>query len=388
MQDTLRSTERSYATRPNSRASHRSVSPYPLSYVPEGPFLPNSGPGLRQYRQDEARRARQRSAIPFIKTGSAPGSSQDHNSHVPTERPRGSFESFYTGEHREFPIERLVEFTDSPSSGVLSSYHISTPSALPSGTIMRQDTDYGPRTNDPARGNGGVYRPRVPEQRSRSESDNWRYANSIQQVYSSPPRLTPMRRGFSDSPISGTTSIPNGYPPTRSSRLASVPDLRQVQWGGENVAQFERPQRLPTLLGSFPEDESPPRRTLEQDDPLRESENGARSRTVQPQQLQEQLAPLRRAFAEPPASAPVASSRISPMASVFPRLSSIFGRHSRFLIRDMPEDMSEGEEYADSEVPPAYESLTPRRGPSQTSQQSRDNVRPLPLPTTPSPASS
>ena len=388
MQDTLRSTERGYATRPNSRASHRSVSPYPLSYVPESPFLPDSGPGLKQYRQDEARRTRQRSAIPLIKTGSAPESSQGHNSHISTERPRGSFESFYThGEHREFPIERPVEFTDSPSSGMLSPYHISTPSALPSGTIIRQDADYGPRTNDPARDNGGFYRPRVPEQRSRSESDNWRYANSIQQVYSSPPRLTPMRRGFSDSPISGT-STPNGYPPTRSSRLASVPDLRQVQWGGENVAQFERPQRLPALLRSLPEDESPPRRTIDQDEPLREREHRARPRTVQPQQSQEQLTPLRRTFAEPPASAPVAASRISPMGSVFPRLSSILGRHSRFLIRDMPEDMSEGGGSPDSEVPPAYESLTPRRGPSQASQQNRDSVRPLPLPITPSPASS
>jgi hypothetical protein len=388
MQDTLRSTQRSYATRPNSSASHRSVSPYPISYAAEASSLPDSGPGLKQYRQDETRRARQeartRPAIPLIRTGSPAGSNQDHNPHNPT---RGSFESIYThGEHREFPLEQpRVEFTDSPSTGMLSPYHsagISTQSALPSATIMRRsDADHSPRTNDPAR-ESGVYRSRGPEQRSRSASDNWRYANSTQQVSSSPPRLTPMRRGFSDSPISGTTSTQNAYVPTRSSRLASVPDPRQVQWGAEIEPQFERPQRLPAPLGSLPEDESP-HRTLEQGSPPREREHRSRPRTVQHQQSQERLSPLRRTFAQPPASAPVVTTRTSPIASVFPRLSSILGRHSRFLVRDIPEDVSEGEGYSDSEVPPAYDSLTPRRGPSQASQQARSSVRPLP---TPSPA--
>jgi hypothetical protein len=153
--------------------------------------------------------------------------------------------------------------------------------------MRRADVDYSPRTNDPARASGGIYPPRGLEQRSRSESDNWRYTNSVQQVSSS-----------------------------------------------------------------------------------------------------ERLAPLRRAFAEPPASAPVVATRTSPIGSVFPRLSAILSRHSRFLVRDIPEDVREGEGYSDSEVPPAYESLTPRRGPSQASQQARSSVRPLPQPTIPSPASS
>ena len=392
MQDTLRSTQRSYATRPNSSASHRSVSPYPFPYAAEASSLPDSGPGLKQYRQDETRRARQeartRPAIPLIRTGSPAGSNQDHNPHNPTEIPRGSFESIYThGEHREVPLEQpRIQFTDSPSSGMLSPYRsagISTQSALPSATIMRRsDADHSSRTNDPAR--ESVYRPRGLEQRSRSESDNWRYANSVQQVSSSPPRLTPMRRGFSDSPTSGTTSIQNAYVPTRSSRLASVPDLRQVQWGAGIEPQFERPQRLPAPLGSLPEDESP-HRTLDQGSPPREREHRSHPRRVQHQQSQERLSPLRRTFAQPPASAPVATTRTSPIASAFPRLSSILGRHSRFLVRDIPEDVSEGEGYSDSEVPPAYDSLTPRRGPSQVSQQARSSVRPLPLPT-PSPA--
>ncbi|KIM46781.1 hypothetical protein M413DRAFT_23136 [Hebeloma cylindrosporum] len=385
MQDTLRSTERSYATRPISSASHRSVSPYPFSYVPE---IPDS----KQYRRDETQRAgqeaRTRPAIPLIRTGSLPGSNQDHNSHSPIERPRGSFESFYTqGGHRELSVERpRVEFTDSPSSGMLSPYYsagISTQSALPSATIMRQaDAAYSPRTNDPAR--DSAYRPRGLEHRSRSESDNGRYTNSVQQVSSSPPRLTPVRRGFSDSPSSGTTSSQSAYVPMRSSRLASVPDLRQVQWEAETAAQFERPRLLLAPLGSLPEDEGL-HRALEQGSPPREREHRSRPRTVQPQQSQERLSPLRRAFAEPPASAPIAATRTSPMASVFPRLSSILAQHSRFLIRDVPEDVSEGDGYSDSEVPPAYESLTPRRGPSQASQQHRSSVRPLPVPTTPSP---
>lgn len=236
---------------------------------------------------------------------------------------------------------------------------------LPSATGKRRTGRDSPRTRDPPLTAGdsvGMYPSRGLGQRSRSESDNLRYTTSGQHIHiSSPSRLTPMRRGYSDSPTGQSSSAPI----TRSSRLApaSVPDIRQM-------AEIEGQRRVP-----LPEGASPPRRTREQRSSPQDIDP---SRTVQPQT--QKLVPLRRAVDEDPTSVPV---RTTSMGSVLPRLSTILARHSRFFVREISTDVNG---YPD-ERPPSYESLSPRRGLSQVSQQARGNVRPLPLPESPDPGS-
>jgi len=371
MQDTPPSTQR---TRPLSVASHRSVSPYP--YTPVSP-RPDSGAGLKQHRQNEARRARQETRTPPVVTirnaTPSPGP-QDQEPRSSTDRRSESFESFYTyGEPRGTLVQqRHVQFTDSPTSGTLSPYQTAsttfTQSTQPSGSGTRRSGTDSPRTRDPALTadeSVGTYPSRG--QRSRSESDNRKYTNSGQHI-SSPSRLMPMRRGYSESPI-GQSSY------ARSPRLApaSIPDIRQIV---EIEGQSQR--RAPASLAALPPGAGPPRRTREQRSSPQEIDPDP-SQTVQSQA--QRLVPLRRAVEEDPTSVPI---RTSSMVSVLPRLSSILGRHSRFHFRDVSADVNG---YLD-ERPPSYESLSPRRGLSQASQQAQGNVRPSLLPESPNPASS
>ncbi|CAA7267297.1 unnamed protein product [Cyclocybe aegerita] len=186
----------------------------------------------------------------------------------------------------------------------------------------------------------------------------------------------PVRRGFSESSSSRdapAVQIHHAYQLLQSSGMTSVSEasprgVRREAETQQTVQPYQRPPLV--LVGMRPADNTPPS-TGSVDSQRSQSPPCIDPSLADnaPLSTHTRLTPVRRTFVcEPPASAPASLSRTpsSPLANLFPRLTSIWRRGSR----DMPEDVGEDED----DVPPAYHTLSAR----QSSAISPRSGRPLP----------
>ncbi|KDR80180.1 hypothetical protein GALMADRAFT_136709 [Galerina marginata CBS 339.88] len=393
MQSSPTSLHRSMATRPISVNSHRSVSPFHDPHVPARPIRPDSAEGLKRHRQDEQREARRshRPPVPVARTQSPPRSDQGR----PTsslDRPRGGFE-LYANRARDVVRQSTTtrnHYRESLSSGLLSPHLFVGPSRQPHLGLASTNSPDSDSSNaqqarhftlparDRIRIHGEASSAHGHEGRARSASDTLRNASPPRLAHT-PLRLTPVRRGFSDSPtLSGRASILHGVDtPASHSAVFNAMELNSHPEGTDRqnlTMQFFTPVRASPRTASHD--------ITEPSNALRETVRiNAIAQTDNIQPSARPLTPVRRNITDPPLTAPVPTSTRSPLAAAFPRLSAILLRHSRSILQDIPRDVNEDEENWDRELaPPAYDSLSPQ--PLRSSSSNTPVSRPLPSPPT------